>query len=433
MILLCCAPLHLKAIVMKEFCAAKKSSIKYFSAISDASNYGHAPRAAHRVRIEKLILPMKKIFTLTLLMGLGYTVCAQKMSKGFIVTAEKDTLYGLIQDGIDAELSQKVVFQKDGQSTEYTPADLIGFGLHYGRTFQRFAFDPSQGNDSIAFFAKKNIGGKIDLYTRDINGQKQPDIVLKNNSTGVVVHMIPPKDSKKTVNGVQYVNTSYRHLGLMRLAKGDSVSSQKSQGRSNYNEQAISREIGKYNKRFREDFPVTHYKPQVERSYNISAGMMVVATPGSNPSVSDANSVRVSFYRHQTPVERSQRIRIIQGVAYRYRKLQEPPYPSYTARFSLVDAAYQYLTIIPLGASIESKGKFVRPYAFVAPGFGMMVSTIRVVKEYFPQGNVHEVQPVFTFHTGAGLKIKMGSHFILTEVTFSGDGGGLFVNAGYSF
>src|SRR5688572_8180045 len=174
-----------------------------------------------------------------------YPLAAQKkFSSGFIVTLKNDTVKGFLMDGTDAELGSKITFKMiktANDKIEYRPADLLSFGFDNGRIFRSLASTntPTEG-DSVFVFAKKILEGKINLYTYSKAKGNHPDIFLVNNYSGKIIYLKEPeKVSTTNENGVVRTVESFRHLGLISIAKGGSVLNSKNANKFKYSEKAI--------------------------------------------------------------------------------------------------------------------------------------------------------------------------------------------------
>ncbi len=148
--------------------------------------------------------------------------------KGFVITSESDTVNGYLLDKRDRKMAGEVSFSTENDRVPdalYTPADLGKFNYSYGRTFEKFStssFIPTDSVDS-AFFAKKILTGKIDLFVLRLKGNKN-DIILRNNSSGKMVRLTQPQ--KTTIvneEGEQVIIKDRRYLGLLTVVKTDSA------------------------------------------------------------------------------------------------------------------------------------------------------------------------------------------------------------------
>ena len=190
---------------------------------------------------------MKCLWITLLAIGLNYQLTAQDFIPGFIVTLEKDTINGFLRDGTDAELSSQITFQTSKPANDkiddpqLAPADILSFGFNNGRIFKRFLITntPAKG-DSAHVFAKQVLQGKINLYTYSKPKRDQPDIFLVNNQSGRTVHLREPKQISMTdERGISKTRTSFKHLGLINLVKGDSVVNEATKKKVKYNEKSI--------------------------------------------------------------------------------------------------------------------------------------------------------------------------------------------------
>jgi len=370
---------------------------------------------------------MKRFFLILFALGSYFQLTAQEFRAGYIVTLKRDTVKGFLINGTDAELRSKITFRRTLQADEnieYRAADLLSFGFDYGRVFVRFPSTktPVDG-DSVFVFAKRILRGKIDLYSSSNAKKNHPDIFLVNNYTGQTVHLTEPEKLSTVDNsGGLRVGESLKHLGLTRIAKGD-VPPDAEMKKYNYSERAIRDDISKYNDAFR-DFPVSHYKQQINFSYSVSAGI-----PLSNIAPGDV-AFRVAFYRNKYFPESSRKVSLIRGISYRY---WQSATTGSGVQFSNENFRQQWISIIPIGVHIQTNSRIVKPFIYFGPGLAFLLSTDYNIYNYQDKGSKNEWLVTPTVNVGVGVKIKVGSKFLVAELTPTGNRSGSFINLGYSF
>ncbi|HRI80625.1 MAG TPA: hypothetical protein PLR06_13925, partial [Cyclobacteriaceae bacterium] len=284
---------------------------------------------------------------------------AQTFSPGYIIDLKHDTIHGFVADRIDRELVTQIEFSKEKNGsglTPYTPLDLLGFGFDNGRVFERFSKpgNPTSPGDSISFFAKKNISGKIKLYTVDTKNN-QPDMVLVNVDIHRKVNLTVPQKKTMTVEkDEQKIFLVNEYLGLLAYVKNEPTMTSP---RINYSEKSIKKNIMNYNNRFTQDFPVTVYDPRINYSYDISFGLPVAR--GSD------SEFRMAVYRIQNSPETSRTYSTWIGVSYRYWSTDKPPA---NIKDTNQDYRQQFISVIPLGFNFHSSKGFLRPYFYFGIG-----------------------------------------------------------------
>jgi outer membrane protein W len=89
-------------------------------------------------------------------------------------------------------------------------------------------------------------------------------------------------------------------------------------------------------------------------------------------------------------------------------------------------------SLIPIGVNWHTKSGVIRPYAYVGVGLTLLVMTDYQISNYKYVGDSNSFVPLPGINIGAGAKIKVGSKFILLEITPT-YWAGLYLNIGFSF
>jgi len=352
----------------------------------------------------------------------------QQFASGYIITSKKDSIHGLVLDGTDAELGTKVVFKKSEQEepTTYGTGELSGFGFDYGKRFYRFAFvkDIAKPSDSVSFFAKKTVTGKITLFAYEKPDTSEPDIVLKNNATGVIVYMVVPQNKIRTdENGHQkMINASYKHVGQMSLVMSDLNYPGKTLEKFKYDGRKITKDILAYDNRFKAGFPVTRYTPKPHFTYDVTAGIPI-------QKYHNETGYRVALYLHKYFPDKSRNVSIIRGITYRHWANHRKSYAY--VQDSNEGVNNHLISVIPLGGCYETNGEILRAYAYIGLGFTVTHGTEKTIADFTDLGDrtVNSAYPSMVI--GGGFKIKAGSKFVKIEWTPTG-GDGKFINVGMS-
>lgn len=351
---------------------------------------------------------------LVLAILLSVNVSAQKNFKpGYIVTLQKDTVQGFILEGTDVELGLKMQFKKeqaDSDAQTYTAGELLGFGFNYGRAFEQKLIVNSKENtrDSVYVFAKNIVKGKINVWVWRKEKKDVPALFLLNNESHQAVHLTqsPGKEIKRK-DGRTYMGEDMRYVGLLNHIKGDTINNADDNGHYiRYEENTISKDIAAYNKKFEKTYPVSKYKEPFKRSYDIT----LLALPTSNHPL-----FRLGVYQNKNFYEKSKNVSFIKGITLRYNNSTD------------------FLSIIPIGIKIHAASKAVIPYFYI----GLGVAAIRIREHHVNAAHEHlyykyRYTGFPTINGGAGIKIKVGSKFILFEVT-PAFGAGILPNIGFSF
>jgi hypothetical protein len=346
---------------------------------------------------------------------LNLNVVAQNNFKpGYIITLEKDTVRGFVSESTDMELGLKMEFKKEVKDTEskvYVPKEIAGFGFNYGRNFERKIIVNSKENmhDSIYVFAKTLVKGKIDLWVWRKKKHDVPELFLLNNESHQTAHLTKgPSKEVKWKDGRTFLQDDLMYVSLLNNIKGDTASALNDNSHYvRYAENTIKNDICVYNKRFQKDYPLTKYEEPFSRSHDI--------TVGAFPTNPRGFFGRIGFYQNKMFYEKSKNLSLIRGITF----------TSSSSRSTL--------SIIPIGVKFQASSKIIIPYCYI--GFG--VAALRVKKDYI--GFNHEYlytkyryMGFPTVNACAGIKIKVGSKYILFELIPS-LGAGLLPNIGLSF
>lgn len=372
---------------------------------------------------------MKRFFIFLLVLCIHYPLTAQELRSGFIVTLKSDTVKGLLMDGTDAELSSRITFESietGDDKIEYRPADLLSFGFDNGRIFIRFSIanTPAE-SDSVFVFAKRILEGKINLYTYSKTKGNHPDIFLVNNYSGRTVHL---KESEKLSttdeSGVKRTGESFKHLGLIGIAKDDLAFNSANVKKFKYTEKAIRDDILEYNEGFKE-FPRSQYQPQIDYSYSVVAGI-----PFGSPNPTDV-AFRVAFFKNKYFPESSRKLSFIKGISYRYSYINSTV-PS-GVQNSNKNFRQQWISVIPIGVNFQTDSRRIKPYVYIGAGIAFLWDTSHYVDNYEYKGNKNELLVIPTLNMGAGVRAKIGSKFLVVELSPTGNRSGTCINLGYSF
>jgi hypothetical protein len=376
---------------------------------------------------------MRLIALASLASLLSFQIIAQKHHlkylPGFIVTLEGDSVKGFIGNGTDAELGIHMMFKEtmtDVTDVKYLPESILSFAFDNGRVFRRFSYTKTSGNpDSVDVFAKKNLGGKIDMYTFSKFKRSRPDIFLVNNQSHRTVHLEEPKTiTKMAEDGGTRSGESFKHLGLLTIIKGDSLNNSLNVRKVRYDEKSIRNDILNYNERFGKDFTPTIYQPQLDYSYTISAGLPILS-----PNPLDLG-FRIALYRHKHFSERTRTMSLIRGISYRYTS---NPTNDNSIREGSQSYRQQYLSFIPIGVHFQTDSRVVRCYVYFSGGVAFLLQSRQYFERYEDAGRSNDVTFFPTFNVGAGVKVKVKERYMVVEITPTGNKSGTCINLGYSF
>ncbi len=350
--------------------------------------------------------------------------------KGYVIIRENDTINGFLVDKQDRKLAAEVSFSAENDLVPdvlYTPADIGKFGFSYGRTFERFSTSSFVKADSVesAFFAKKILTGKIDLFVLRMKGNMN-DIILRNNSSGKMVRLTQPQKRTFTnEKGEQVIIRDKNYLGLLTIVKTDSAQPViLSPEDLRFSVKEIKKNIIKYNQGFEKKYPAREYTERKLVSYEVSGGINLL----DNRIGYDYNSFRVSGYRNMTNTEKNPNLTFIQGVTFNY-SIDNGTWGRYPDQ-SWEETMF-FINIIPIGVKMQTKPNWITGYAYIGIGAGMMVEIDKTYKEDDLLGTTKYLIPLPLAVIGLGTKIKAGPVGILAEVVPAYNG--IFVNLGLNF
>lgn len=356
----------------------------------------------------------------------------QQLKKGFILTASNDTLRGFIKENPDEELTQIVSFSKINDRTQledYASSKLMGFGFETGRIFQKFVLKELVGNDSVQkeYFAKQILTGKIYAYTIELKG-KETQWLLRNQQTGRIVNLRKPKFKEvKTSDGKTAIYADVKYLQSITIVKQDSPDQYVKQDDFKYSKKQIIKNIKHYNSPYKDQYPVHHYKEQTEDTYGLLGGAFLGNVPPLNDH-SISSAYRISGFRDVTWFEKISRISFTQGFSYSNFN-QSPSLGGSIVGFNIPTAA-RILSVYPAGVKFQAYSIRVMPYIYTGLGLSFLHYEDR---EHQRELKAYYKSVLIAIPIGAGLKIKVSSHwFLLSEVSCI-PVEGLYINGGIAY
>lgn len=369
---------------------------------------------------------MKCIFAFMFVATIAFfsqTLQAQKKIEGFVITIEKDTINGFILDQTDAEMGYEIQFSRENNGineTTYSTKELSGFGFDYGRNFERMSI-AENSNSTKYIFAKRVLGGRIDMLVWRRAKGDDPYLFLRNNQSGREVFMTNPPKKKvsKDAEPVKVMEKN-KHIGLLNYVKSDSLNTVPNEKYFKYNRKQIKKNILADNLNHEQGFPVSEYEEQKKFTHDITMGMPVLWADGT--------SFRAAYFLNKTLPEKSRKLSLTRGVSYRYWKLDKEPDTS--NKYSSQNFQQQYFSLIPIGVNFHAKSGAIRPYGYLGLGLAFLVVTYYDIENYKYVGDSNNFTATPTLNFGLGAKIKTGLNFILCEITLAN---GIYLNIGYSF
>jgi hypothetical protein len=348
--------------------------------------------------------------------------------KGYIISSNKDTINGYILNKIDSQLANEISFKKNISNTtitKYSSNELYGFGFNSGRIFKRLRIGTTNQNpqDSSFIFAKRIVKGKIDLFIWRHKENDSKDFFVINNESLKKSILSKPKKKEIKLDDKTYNETSYTFVDNLQYVKNDLNDKSKKNNKLNFGEKSISKNVIEYNTNFITEYPILKYKEPFKHNYTILTGIPFNLN-------SKELHFRVGLYRDKRFIEKTNTFSYISGLIYQHWNSKENNL-DYQHSNSEQNYRWQMLNIIPFGIKIQTNSKQIIPYGYLGVGAGLLLMSDHIIKNYQSVGNNKETVLLPTVNTGVGLKIKVKTNFIITEVTPTMNG--FFFNMGYSF
>ncbi len=348
--------------------------------------------------------------------------------KGYIINSNNDTINGYILNKIDSESAHEISFKKNVSnttSTEYSTNELYGFGFSSGRIFKRIRIATTNQNaqDSSFIFAKRIIKGKIDLFIWRHKENNSKEFFVLNNESLRKSSLSKPKKKEIKLDGKTYHETSNTFVANLNYVKNDSNNKSKKDNKLNFGEKSISKNIIEYNTNFITEYPILKYKEPFKYNYTILSGIPFSLN-------SKELHFRVAIYRDKTFIEKTNTFSYLTGIIFQHWNSKENNL-DYQHSNSEQNYRWQMLNIIPFGIKFQTNSKQIIPYGYLGVGAGLLMMSDHVIKNYQSVGDSKKTFLIPTVNTGVGLKIKVKTNFIITEVTPTMNG--FFFNMGYSF
>ncbi|HRG37648.1 MAG TPA: hypothetical protein PK289_03875 [Bacteroidia bacterium] len=350
---------------------------------------------------------------------------SQLLKPGYVITNQNDTLRGFIKENVDKELVKFIFFAKEKDNSKlvkYERAQLKEFGFNNGRIFEKLSVKEFIIKDSVEveYFAKRILTGKILAYIIE-GARKETELLLKNQTTGKMVHLKKPEMYEAVgSDGTSVFSSDRKYLQHIALVKKDSPNDSVKQDNFKYSTKKIIRHVKKYDLSYKDRFPTHRYKEQVQIAFGVLGGTRLIAPPVSRDRML-YGAYGLSAFIDYTPIEHTRRVAFTQGISYskvnRFRKMDDTYYNGYYFFHS------QILSIYPLGIKFQATRGSITPYIYM--GVGMMY-----IKNNGVYWNDREKEFKIGFNMGGGLKIKIVSKlYVITELNFK-NVEGFYANGG---
>ncbi|HSP41198.1 MAG TPA: hypothetical protein VLN46_07175 [Gillisia sp.] len=333
---------------------------------------------------------------------------------GYIVTAEGDTMRGLILEMSDAEMSRRLVFKsaKNAVIQEFDIEDLIGFRFETGREFERRLLLPKPGKkqDTTYIFAKNLLRGEIDVFVGRHFQKKNPDLFLDNNSKNASIQIYRSRDVEALIieEFIETFKNDPRTLNNPLAVK--------------FRERKLLRSIAAHNKTTSGRFPDSLYRENIGYKLDLIVGMPV------NFSF-DPLHFRTGIYFNRTRMERTSHFSALYGIIYQHREKKDIIIQGDLSDGEL-NKKWQLLNLMPIAVKFQGNSGIVRPYGYLGVGVALLKETNRVVENYVVTDDRTRWNFFPTINSGIGIKTRIGQQFLITELTPTINN--IFLNIGLS-
>jgi hypothetical protein len=159
-------------------------------------------------------------------------VAAQSdFKEGFIITISKDTLYGTIDDRANAFNYKSCRFSKDGKVTEFTPDELLGYGIA-GENF----FTSQIMEDA---FVEVLVQGELSLFMHEF--------MFFVQKSGGEVYTLSSNEREIKKEGYSYLKKDVKWKGVLSYLISDCKLDFRLDQIKNLNEKALTQLVLRYN------------------------------------------------------------------------------------------------------------------------------------------------------------------------------------------
>lgn len=354
-----------------------------------------------------------KDLVLLLFVILSIPVTAQNIfSPGYIITAEGDTLHGLILDTSDAEMSRRLIFKtsEEAEIQKHSVRSLTGFGFDLGREFERRIVLPKPGKDedTTYIFAKNLLRGQTDVFVGRHLQKRYPEIFLDNNSNNSSIHIYR---SRIDLELEEFLKTFYNSPNSLDNPQG-----------VRFREKKLLRNIAAENDIRSVDFPVSVYSENIDNELILLAGMPVDYSK-------TAIHFRGAVYFSKTNIEKSPNFSFFSGIIYHHWERKKVSIPG-TQQYGEMNKKWQMINLMPIGIRFQGNSGNFRPYGYIGGGIALLRETDVSLEGIMDAGEEISWGFLPTLNSGIGVKTKLGRHFLITELTPTRNN--LFLNLGLS-
>lgn len=185
---------------------------------------------------------MKKTLLLLITLTVTQIIYSQNdFRRGFIITNQKDTVFGLVNYHEGLKSYQSCDFKEAGtQNTiSYSPENIPGYGYTNDKYFESRNIEIGS-NYSKVVFLEVIVKGLVSLY------KFQNTFFIEKENSGF--YKLTNETEEKIVDGAKYLKQSNKYLGILQMLLYDCSEISSKIGKSDLTEKSMSNLVVGYNK-----------------------------------------------------------------------------------------------------------------------------------------------------------------------------------------
>src|SRR5690606_18742058 len=320
-------------------------------------------------------------------------------SPGYVVTAEGDTIRGLLLEKSDDEMSRRLIFRisEEAEIQKLTGTGISAFRFDSGREFERKTLLPKPGEnrDTTYIFAKNVLRGQTDVFIGRHIQKRFPEIFLEDhiNNTSIQVYR-----SRKDLDMKEFLNRFYNNPDALNNPQG-----------VRFIEKRLLKTLAHQNAGQSAGYRISAYRESKENEWILMAGMPVDYS-------TKAIHFRGAVYFSRTRTERTSNFSSIFGIIYHHWERKEISITG-TQQYGEMNTKWQMINLMPIGIRFQGNSGTFRPYGYIGAGIGLLRETDVSLEAIGNSGDRVSRRIVPTINSGIGIKTKIGKHFLITELT----------------
>lgn len=189
----------------------------------------------------------KTLLLLIALTGTQIIFSQNDFRRGFIITNQKDTVFGLVNYREGLKSYQSCDFKEAGtQNTiSYSPENIPGYGYTNNKYFESRNIEIDSNNSKVVFL-EVIVKGLVSLY------KFQNTFFIEKENSGF--YKLTNETKEKIVDGAKYLKQSNKYLGILQMLLFDCSEISSKVDKSELNERSLTTLVIEYNKCKNADF-----------------------------------------------------------------------------------------------------------------------------------------------------------------------------------